>query len=44
MKEAVKSNKGKQGRLSGGQIVGIKKKLCANWNVVEWEYGMIIGL
>ncbi|CAG5099976.1 Protein of unknown function, partial [Cotesia congregata] len=32
----------KRGRLSGGQLVGIKKSLGAEWRVAEWEYGFII--
>lgn len=41
IKSAVKI-KGKKGRLSGGQIIGIRKNVLDGWIVNEWEFGMLI--
>ena len=39
-KAAIRSKQ--KGRASGGHLIGIKKSISANWEVDEWEYGMIL--
>ena len=29
-----------KGRASGGQLIGVKKRLEASWKQTEWEYGL----
>lgn len=42
VKSATKKIDAKKGRLSGGQIVGIKRNMIEGWNVTVWDSGMIL--
>lgn len=45
VKEAEKKNNlSKRGRLTGGQLIGIRNSLKDEWSVCEWAYGMILKL
>ncbi|KAH0552085.1 hypothetical protein KQX54_005348 [Cotesia glomerata] len=38
-KVAERKKQSKNGRASGGHMIGIKKELSEDWKVVEWDYG-----
>ena len=41
-KAAKRSNT--KGRASGGQIVGIRKRMSEKWRVEEWDFGLIVKI
>lgn len=42
--KAAAEKEKKRGRASGGQLIGIKKKLKAEWKIQEWEYGLTLKI
>lgn len=41
-KAATKKDNVKRGRAKGGQLIGVKKNIVNEWNVSEWDFGLIL--